>query len=232
MPILLWGDMKKDLAQLGALAIFAAAFYATWHYARSRGGEDESPLLRQLQSADVATARAAFEALLQANGVEPGPELNSARETIALAFTAPGDVALLLAGCRAGGGRVYVFDRDGALVYQSGEYCSVHASRASDLDGDGLDEILFHTCGGGTGLSIVSEVVVTGQGGRPREVLSVMEDVVDADVTYRGDLRFERGADGSVTAVIAEEMTSPRCTVQTESRLLWLAGAEKFEPIP
>lgn len=218
--------MKKDLAQLAALAIFAAAVYYIQYIIRHR---DEPPAvlpeLADLQSADVDVARAAYAALMEANGVADAPDLNSGRETAPLAFTAPGDVALLLPT------RLFVFDRNGALLH-SAPYARAHAVRAADLNGDGLDELLLHTCGGGGSLFVRNEVVVTGEGGRPREILSLMEDVADGPRKYHADITYAPpDPDGSVVAVAVERLAlaSP---IDLTTRYVWRPDAAKFVPIP
>ena len=77
----------------------------------------------------------------------------------------------------------------------------------------------------------IVSVEVPQKGGKPPLVVSEDEEPKRGKIEKLPGLRSAFAADGSVTAVIAEEMRSPRCTVQAESRHLWRAGAERFEPI-
>lgn len=203
-------------------------------------------LMRDLAATDLAEST--FRMLMFRNGVDEMPYFDLHNELLPIRFTGAGETALLILGCRAGGGGVYVFDEVGRLRFRSESYGCVRGGRADDLDGDGLDEILFAASGGGTGLHYDFECILTAQGGRPREILSIVKDGYDFNYCGHDDfdvhnwrqstqLDYECIDDGvrlrATTVLDFPCECTDRVEVPSEHRvetLIWRPGADGFEP--
>lgn len=225
----------------------------------SNPGTTGASLLEAVTARKPDLAPKAFAGLMTRAGVSPVPYFDGLYETIPLRFSNPsGDVAVLVMGCRAGGGGVYIFDRSGKLLMPPEEGSSISNGRAVDLNGDGFDELIYDTLGGGTGLFVQADHILTNQGGRPRELLSIVTEY--SDCNYCGtdffdthnehaeaDVRFDPPQpDGSVVVTVDERrFTDCDCPPELKTRkkpvppderrtdrYVWREGADTFEPLP
>lgn len=214
---------------------------------------DRVELLADLRSTDDETWRRAFEGLVALSGEKTMCYMPVPHERQIVELPSIGGLAVLVYAGKLCGD-VCVFSRDGTLLHHK-ETVGVFRGRAEDLDGDGVEELFYHTAGGGTGYNAVTQHVLSLDSGAVREILSIPVKVnenvscfasdVEHNYVAQSEVSFERAPDG--VYAIVKQVISYDCSCTPEqlagkpappperilvTRYVWRKGSAEFVPDP